>query len=391
LHTLFFRATPAISEQDAPRPVQRLGLMAILILIFFVIASSHQLTPLMAIGVLTALVLFQITTSRSLPFLMAAITVSWIIFMGVGFLDGNLSWIIQSIGLFTHNFNANLINLAQASQGQVIVAWMDRGLSAFIWGLALLGSLRRIRNGQWDLPAIVLALAPIPMLAANSYGGEILFRVYYFGLPFVAFLAATLVIPVLTQVMTWRTSAVTAFLSCTLLAGFVFGYYGKEKMYYFSKDEVAAAQYLNKNAPPGSLLVDGSWDWPLQYHDYEFYNYLSIASLDKANRLSVLNDPVSRLTQLMDDIPSQNEQIEQGQRVYFKPQQPPADDPADVDDYPAAYLIITRSQKAHIEMTGIMPAGSLDKIEQALLQSGHYQVVYANADAVILKLTNPPE
>ena len=87
----------------------------------------------------------------------------------------------------------------------------------------------------------------------------------------------------------------------------------------------------------------------------------------------------------MDDVPTQDEVVSSGQKVYVREQNVGH---GDLDDYPAAYLIITKSQKAHIEMTGLMPAGSFVKIEKALEQSGRYQIVFSNQDASILKLKN---
>ena len=388
MHTLMQRANPEGVVASSATPAQRMGLILVLIMVFFVIASSHQLTPLMLFSALSALVIFQVTRERSLPILVAVITSTWIIYMTVGFLDANLAWVVQSIGSFGANFNATLINLSTASAGQRFIAWMDRGLSAAIWVLAGLGLLRRVRSGSWDLPAMLLAVSPIPMLVLNSYGGEMLFRVYYFGLPFVAFFAASLLYPTLNAGHSWHTPALTAILSFFLLSGFLFAYYGKDRMYYFSPQEVAAANYLTQNAPRGSLIVDGSWDWPLQYKNYEFYNYLSIASLSKSDRLKVMNDPVGVLSQWMDDVPSQDQVVSSGQKVYI-PAEPTGS--GDGDDYPAAYLIITKSQEAHIEMTGLMPAGSFVKIEKALEQSGRYKVVFSNQDATILKLIDPQE
>ena len=56
--------------------------------------------------------------------------------------------------------------------------------------------------------------------------------------------------------------------------------------------------------------------------------------------------------------------------------------------YALTYLLITRSQKANIDALGIMPAGSLDRIENALMVSGKFKVVYGNADAKIFILAD---
>ena len=44
-------------------------------------------------------------------------------------------------------------------------------------------------------PRAALTIAAVPMLAVTSYGGEVIFRVYLFALPFLAFYAATLFFP----------------------------------------------------------------------------------------------------------------------------------------------------------------------------------------------------
>jgi hypothetical protein len=46
-------------------------------------------------------------------------------------------------------------------------------------------------------------------------------------------------------------------------------------------------------------------------------------------------------------------------------------------------VIVTRSQKAAIDMIGRMPAGSLSYIEQALVQSGKFTALFQNEDAAI--------
>lgn len=342
----------------ATSPEQRTELTAILVMIFIVIASSHQLTPFMMIIALVLLVGTQIVRARSLPILMAAITAAWIIFMAVAFLGGNLYWIVKSIGGLTGNISGNLLNLANASPGQVLVSWMDRGLTALVIILAVFGFLRRLRNGYWDVAAALLVFTPIPMVVANAYGGEMVFRVYFFGLPFLAFFVAGLIYPTPLSGHTNGTAIRSVLLSLVLLSGFFFGYYGKEEMFYFSKNEVQAATWLNNNAPKGSILVSGTADWPLMYRHYEWYDYEDLADLSKSERLQVLKDPVTGILSEM----SKN---------------------------PVGYMVISRSQMAQVDVTGILPRGSLLNVAKALSTSSSFQLVYSNADTVIYMHTNP--
>ena len=57
------------------------------------------------------------------------------------------------------------------------------------------------------------------------------------------------------------------------------------------------------------------------------------------------------------------------------------------DEYTASYIIITRSQKAENDMFRIMPTGSLDRIERALLDSPEFRLVFGNGDASVFALT----
>jgi hypothetical protein len=246
---------------------------------------------------------------------------------------------------------------------------MSRGLTAFLWGLAVVGLIRRVGQGYWDLSCLLLAVAPFLMLASNSYGGEMLFRVYFFSLPFMAFFAASLLYPGPAAGTTRKTVALTALLSGALLVGLFFAYYGKERMYYFTKNEVAASQYLYNTAPQGSLFLDVTSNYPGAFHNYEYYTYQSIlgnisadtTSISRTQQLRLLRHPAEVISQMMEH-----------------------------GTYTAAYLIITRSQKADVEEGGLMPAGSLDMRERALMQSRRFKVIFANNDATIFKLASAP-
>ncbi len=380
------------NEQKFPTTAkQRIMLTITLILIFFVIASSHQLTPWMLVSALILLVLFQVTDQRYLPVLMAAFSAIWITFMAVGFLDGNLGWIVRSIGSFFGNVNGNLINLAIASPGQQFIANVDRLLSLSAWVLAGAGLFRRIRAGRWDLPAVLLAVSPLPMLALNAYGGEMLFRVYLFSLPFVVFFAAALFFPTQKAGTKPKTPIFSSALSIVLIPAFLFSYYGKDRMYYFTPTEVAAAQYLFSIAPKGSLIVDGTVDWPRQFKNYEYYNYISLQDLSKAELAKIMANPAGELSVLMDDAWTGSVYIAQPQAIGKPDVGPSIAGSVDPGDYPTAYLMITRSQFAQVEMTGILPVNLFSTIANSLAQSSNFKVLIANSDVILIQFVHTQE
>ena len=346
----------ALAEGTDTVVSRRRELVAILITIAAAIVASHQLTPFMLILSLAALVAFQLCVARGLPLLIALLTSTWVIYMSVGFLKGNLYWIVASIGSLNIG-GSTLTNLARASHDQVIVAETARGLTLLVGALAVAGLLRRMRHHRTDLAAVLLVCAPALMVWGNAYGGEVLFRIYFFALPFLAFLVAGLVFPSARASGSRRVAAAMMALCALLLAGMLVAYYGKERMNYFSHDEVRAADYLYTHAPAGSMLISGTGNYPWAFRNYELYKYLAIGDQGVSLRRRVIADPVSELTQLMG--------VGAGGR---------------------GYLIITRGQRADVEMNGVLPAGSLDRIERAVERSPSVREVYRGRDAQVFVL-----
>jgi hypothetical protein len=353
------------SRSNAPEnmlpPLQRAGLLTTVIALFAVIVSSHQLTPFLTIFSVAGLVIFKRCRLRNLPLLMVVMTMAWIVNMAVAFLNGNLSMIVQSIGRLDTNANATLVNVQKACLALQEILFAGRVLVAAVICLAVLGCLRRWQLGYRDLSCIILAIAPVPLVAANSYGGEIAFRVYFFSLPFMAFFVAALLYPSEARGLHWRSAVLTIVVCGGLLVGFFFPYYGKERMNYFSKDEVAAAQYLYDSAPAGSLFLSVDYDTPSDFKNYERYHYKSLlpdsGQLPPRQQQALLSTPATFVSGIMQD-----------------------------GAYSPVYLVITRAQKALSDENGYLPRGSLDTIERDLKHSSLFRIVLANPDATIFLL-----
>jgi len=343
-------------------PLQRVGLMALIVLLAGVIASSHQLTPFMAILSFGALVLAYRSSARTLPILMAVITATWAMYIAWAFVGGNLAWIIDSFGELGRN--STVTDVARVSQGQALVALAARGLTALIGLLGFAGFVRRWRKGKRDLAYLALAAAPFPMLVANSYGGEMMFRVYFFALPYVALFAAALIYPAPGSGTSWRAPLGVMAVSGLLLGGLLLAYGGRERMNYFTPNEVDAATYLYRNAPAGALVIGASDNYPSLFQNYEQYTHVALTGRTAARgqQVTLESDPLTFITTLMND-----------------------------DTFTASYLIITRSQKAQIEMDGLLPPGTMEHIEQLLRRPDRFRIIYENEDAVIFTPAGRPE
>src|SRR4029077_7987413 len=106
-----------------------------------------------------------------------------------------------------------------------------------------------------------LAASPALIVVVASYDGEAIFRVYLFALPFLALLGAFAFFPD-SERSRRRLVPVVAGIGLALMVGFLLANNGKDAFYRFSPSEVRAADLVYSQAPAGSLLVEGSAEYP---------------------------------------------------------------------------------------------------------------------------------
>jgi hypothetical protein len=335
-----------------------LGLFVMVLLMELVLVSSHQLTPLMLIVTLAALSLPRRNRSIVLPVLAGAVAFQAIWFATVArpFISANLNSFISTLTAPDSNAPTWLTGLGTPAPGQFVLSWVDRSLSAAVILLAVVAWFRRPWTRRTPLP--LLALAPLPMPALNSYGGEMIFRSYMFSLPATAMLTAALVMPAIRPV---RVRAVASFvLLMYFLFGFVFGYYGKEAMNYFTPQEAAATAYLDRVAPTGSTFFSITNNIPNIDNDYDLYNRVVIAWSSPQNQRLLVRDPLAGLEEAIS-----------------------LDAPAG-----PVYLILNRGQTEECYITGILPTNTVSRLEAAVDRSHLFVPIFRNADAVVYLLVD---
>jgi hypothetical protein len=334
----------------APRPGRQAALMAIVILLFVAVVPSHQLTPFATIAATGALVLFGRITPRGLPLLMIVVTGTWISYMTVPFLAGHVDDVLSAVGDLSGNVDDNFLNRVRGSAQHVQIVYIRLGMALFFWLLAFAGWLRRHREGIGDLPLMLLAGVPFFLLGLQTYGGELLLRVYLFSLPFMAFFVACIFYPTPIRGRTWATPLLIGILCLILGVGFLYSRYGNERMDYFTPQEVEAVERLYAIAEPGSLLVAGTQTLPWRHKNYNEFGYQSIERYVRNNDvpgvIAAMNNP----------------------------------------NFKDAYLILTRSQHASAELFTGWPLGTWEAFVASVYGSGAFEVVYQNEDATILHL-----
>jgi ABC-type amino acid transport system permease subunit len=337
-----------------PGPERRAA-SVVMVVVIAAIASSHPLTPIVLCTALLGLLALRVLAVKWPVFVALAFTIGWMFTGARSYVTNEGSTIAGQVGKLGSNVNSNISDVGRLSQAQQLVADMGRLVVVALAVLAVVGFLRRVASGHWDLEVALLCAAPASIFFGGSYGGEAVFRVFLFALPFGAFLAAGAFYATPAVRSRWWKSAGIIVVSCVLIAGFGFGYFGKEMWFRFSPSEVRAAELVFGNAPPNSLLIEGTQTFPSGFEHQEYFTYVSIADEPPPSRNSVVRDPAGTLYTWMSD-----------------------------PKYRGAYLLITRSMVAESDSTGLMPLGSLQRIEQSLLRSDRFDVLYHDDDAILL-------
>jgi hypothetical protein len=355
--------------EDEPAGSQRVGRRAarnIAIALFALIITTHQLTPYMLIVGLGVLTFLGVVRPRLLVVLFTA--------MALGYLLPRLDFIQRYYGLLgsagepLQNARSAAVgfNGLAGEPGRVLCAHAARLLSLTIWGLGLVGVVRRLRAGYKNLGIAALAIAPAFIALAETYGGEAIYRVYLFSLPWFALLAAFALRPGGDDWSSVRAMARLLLPLALLLALFLPAYFGMAATNEVRPGEVAASQYFYDHAPPRSVLMIASPQFPVRLAgNYDQFR-LTIGEADP----SLLTVKPSLRHKLLGDrhVPV----IAQAMRDYGGGE--------------PAFLAVSRNGKVTSQVLDVLPRGSLDELEQALSRSRRFRIWYRNADTTIFQL-----
>jgi hypothetical protein len=243
-----------------PRPIgtgQKAFLLAVLIAVFTVSATSHQLTPFFVIGACAALVVVRRCTLKGLPVLLGVILAGWISFATVDFWSGHLSTIFGGIGALGANLSTSVGGRLTGSSPTHLLALHARILvPGVIVVLAGAGLLRRRFWGLDDRVLIALLCVPVLAVGLQSYGGEIALRTYLFMLPAACPLAACLVFPDPQHGRPrWRPLLALGACAVALPVAFLLARYGNEAFEQTPAGELAATNWIYAHDGGGARVL----------------------------------------------------------------------------------------------------------------------------------------
>lgn len=336
------------------------SMLAAFVIVVSAVAASHQITPMMLFIAVTALVLLRRTPGWYLPLIAAGATAVWGLLVAPGYTIPGLAELIDSFGQPVANASENLEKAVVASRSQLLVVWGGRTVVLLSTAIALVGAWRSWRARGLGVTAALLMALPGTLILLTGFGGEVLFRAFLFAAPFIAFLAASACLPRDGRGFPVKNLVITTAVTAVLLPGFLLGYYGKEQQNYFTPAEVQAVEWVDSNARPGSLLVEGSRNYPTQFRNYERFIYVAIDREPRESYSTLLADPANRLEDWLSD-----------------------------PRYSDGYVLITRSQKIAVNSQQSMPVGSLENVETALRRSPQFRTAYDTPDAVVFVLAQP--
>ncbi|GAA1715693.1 hypothetical protein GCM10009734_18840 [Nonomuraea bangladeshensis] len=371
--------TPGELANTGTFRADKLLMFMLLVALFLASVASHQITPFMMLGVLTAFLIFKRTSlTWALPFFLGLAVLAWISYMTVGFWSSQIDAIFGGLGNILQNLRSNTgdrIEGSDPAHARVLQARL--GILVVILSLAATGLVRRLRRGVFDRSALILLCVPVLALGLQSYGGEIGLRIYMFALPGACLLAAYAFFPNLpadsadvreetvplrrrnvrfNPQLTKKLSVVLAACFAVLFAfAFLMARYGNEKFERVTTGEVEALHHVYANDKPSARVLylvpklgpEVTPTMPWGERDVEIVSFNVQALVHK--------DP----TQIADAVKALQEQPRN------------------------SYLMVSRGQVSYLQLNEGYPADWGERFRAALDASPDLKRVYSNADAAL--------
>jgi hypothetical protein len=331
-----------------------------LYLVDAVVAVSHQLSPyFVAMSAIALVVLGLVRTWQIAPILVALpmlyLIPTYHVADHYGIFDG-----INIFGTIFKSTQGVSPTTTTSSHGQIISAAVVQVLTFVLWGLAAISVVAsRRRLATVALPA-VLTVAPFPMLLAQSYGGEVIYRVFLFSAPWTAYLICRLALRA-TRVPI-AMAVIGSSLAIWLFAlGGIQGEHGQLSFDRFTANEVRATQWVYNNAPKGSFIVAPGGNLPSKLN----YRYVDVSAgvgpIDLIDRLSEGDATVT---------PAELEMVTNYCVDLGKP----------------VYLVITVGMINYDHYFGYLPDGKIANLRIAVATSPFWKAVFVTPDAVVFQL-----
>ena len=334
-------------DESAPAPIGRRQAVVAGGICSLAIVTSHQLSPVMLIVGLFVLALVTRRVPLWVPAALAAMELWWVV-LAWSFLAAHFH-LIDPGGA---GAAAPGRNLAAALPGAAVSVYAPAAVMALMVGLGVAGFVRRLAEGRWDLVAACLIVAPVGVVAFQSYGGEGGYRAYLFALPWLSLLAAYACASRTHAAGRTRMRLLPLLAAATAVgACLVFAFFGQEITNRVPSNDVRAALWYERHAPAGSMRIDLAPDSP----DRLTARYPEV---DLSDPPALVTDPqfvghrlgVRDVSHLIGFIKAQRAR--------------------------SAYVVLSALQENYARLQGLLPPGSLTGFVSAMQRSPRFRVVF---------------
>ncbi len=327
-------------------------LTAVCAAIVVAMTASHQLTPFALIPIMAAMLLIGRLRSRTLPLLALVLPVAWLLFPASTYLQGHVGQLFGSFGdIGAHTFGVLNTRVA-GSEDHIFVVYTRMAEVAVVWGLAAVGAFAGYRRKAPWLAAAAGALAPLILIPAQPYGGELMLRLYLFSLPFAACLAVLPLVSDRATGLDLKRALALLLMGSVLATTTIVSRYGNDGMESFNADEIEVVNELYATAPTGSVLIAAVGNTPWKFQNYADYVY----------RALVMAEPSSTPPSLTCDAANQ------------------------IAAKSGAYLIITESQLEAADLRGAVTVGDIHRFMAECGSSLGWTKLYENPGGVIFRI-----
>lgn len=310
---------------------------------------SHPLSPFFLTGWLMIVVVMGRRRIWWLPVLALVGTLVWTL-LARSWMQGHVN-IFHDVGNASKNASGAAAPV-KGKAGHELVGTVARTLALGMWALAAVGFWRRIARHRDPLAALLL-VAPFPFVLGQSYGGEAIYRIYLFSLPWASLLAAWAFLGSAGRA-TRKSGAALVLVLAVMAPMFLVARFGLERTNRVVPAEIEAANWFSTHSPRGSVLVSVGPGSPAAATPDYLDHYTSWGQWG-ATILGSATAPGIEPTRA--DLPSIESYLNM-----FSPH--------------GFFVVAGPTQEAYVEDYGIAPAGSVNRFVDVLRSAPEYRQVF---------------
>jgi hypothetical protein len=337
-----------------------------ILLLFFVVTATHELTPYILTIQIAALAVCGLARPRIVAFAVGAVTIAYLI-PNFTYVNSHFG-LIASIGNFFSNVrppSSSGYPVLPLPKSTRILNYCADALCMGIWTLAVVGAWRHRKARRIVLALLLLIFSPALVLLGGAYGNEGVLRVYLFSLPWAAALASCAMAPVRTENSKTSRSPFRVIVPLAVAVALFFpSFYGYDESNIMTSDEVSTLLNFQETAEPGVILAALE---NLPISDTAQYNEFPIGAIYGIDGMVSTNLGSDNIATYL----ARSVKADLGNRI--------------------AYIVVTPSMTAYNQIYDVTFPSSIPNLLSSLAKSPYWQLVVNHDGTVVYRITAKAE